>query len=255
MMNRPALVKLTNGLKRTAPNRILLLKKNTLVHHDGETPDENLKRSGISYHERIVLGYSSQQLCDIVADVGKYKEFVPFCTNSEILDDANLSSYTNIPTSTGNRFNLKAISRTDDLSNRRLGRYLNMTANKNQLRAPSTFSARLEIGYPPIIESYISNVTTLSPKYVRAVSHDTQMFQYLLNEWKFQPYILDEKSNKENEACLVDFYVSFKFHSVLYSTLSQMFMEKVFYKMVGAFTERAYKLHGKPSIKPIKLNT
>ncbi len=81
------------------------------------------------------------------------------------------------------------------------------------------------------------------------------MFQYLLNEWKFQPYILDEKSNKENEACLVDFYVSFKFHSVLYSTLSQMFMEKVFYKMVGAFTERAYKLHGKPSIKPIKLNT
>jgi len=152
MMNRPALVKLTNGLKRTAPNRILLLKKNTLVHHDGETPDENLKRSGISYHERIVLGYSSQQLCDIVADVSKYKEFVPFCTNSEILDDANLSSYTNIPTSTGNRFNLKAISRTDDLSNRRLGRYLNMTANKNQLRAPSTFSARLEIGYPPIID-------------------------------------------------------------------------------------------------------
>lgn len=255
-MNRPALVKLTFRSNRTSVSKILLANKSTHLKLDEETSDEKLKRSGISYNEKIVIGYSCQQLCDIVADVGKYKEFVPFCTNSQVLfDSANLSSYTNIPTSTGNRFNLKTINRADDLSSRRLGRYLNMTADKNQIRTPCTFNARLEIGYPPIVESYISNVTALTPKYVKAVSHDTQMFQYLLNEWKFQPYILDKKLKDENEACLVDFHVSFKFHSVLYATLSQMFMEKVFHKMVGAFTDRAYKLHGKPSIKPIKLNT
>ena len=220
-----------------------------------ETIDEKLRRNGISYNEQIVLGYTSEQLCNIVSDVSKYKEFVPFCTNSEILTPSN------DVLSAEKRFNLKTINRltsssTDDLSSRRLGRYLNLEANsKKQLHLPQKFSARLEIGYPPIKESYISNVTFIKPKFVKAISRDTHLFQYLINEWKFQPYLLKElnQDNTRKEACLIDFHVSFKFHSILYATLSEVFMEKVFRKMVGAFTDRAQVLYGKPCTLPIKI--
>jgi ribosome-associated toxin RatA of RatAB toxin-antitoxin module len=81
------------------------------------------------------------------------------------------------------------------------------------------------------------------------------LFQYLINEWKFQPYLLKElnQDNTRKEACLIDFHVSFKFHSILYATLSEVFMEKVFRKMVGAFTDRAQVLYGKPCTLPIKI--
>lgn len=208
--------------------------------------DEKAKKSGSSYSEKIVLGYSCEQLCDVVSDVAKYREFVPFCTNSEILNDFNETIVT------GHKINLKTINKVDDLHQRRLGRYLNLETNKRQLQIPQSFSARLEIGYPPIKESYISNVTSIRPKYVKAISRDTHLFQYLINEWRFQPYIISDNA-REDEACLVEFYVTFKFHSVLYAALSQIFMENVFHTMVKAFTDRASVLYGKASIAPIKI--
>lgn len=44
-------------------------------------------KKGTFYHEKIVLGYSAEQMCDLVGNVAKYKEFLPFCINSEILPD------------------------------------------------------------------------------------------------------------------------------------------------------------------------
>ena len=44
-------------------------------------------KKGTFYHEKIILGYSAEQMCDLVGNVAKYKEFLPFCINSEILPD------------------------------------------------------------------------------------------------------------------------------------------------------------------------
>ncbi|XP_055329126.1 coenzyme Q-binding protein COQ10 homolog B, mitochondrial-like [Paramacrobiotus metropolitanus] len=44
-----------------------------------------LKSRTKEYAERRVLGYSMDQMYDVVADVRKYKEFVPWCTNSSLV--------------------------------------------------------------------------------------------------------------------------------------------------------------------------
>ena len=96
---------------------------------------------------------------------------------------------------------------------------------------------------------------------VKAISRDTTLFKYLINEWKFYPNPqsyekahLNSLSKSELEdlekSCLLEFTVAFKFTNVIYSTFSEMFMDQVFKKMVSAFMERAKILYGKPSVLP-----
>ncbi len=87
---------------------------------------------GTYYHERLLVGYSREQMCDMVYDVTKYKEFVPFCINSQILVD--------IPTKA--ELNLSKIARNNLNLNLR-----NFDAKTDkQLHLPTHTKARLEIG-------------------------------------------------------------------------------------------------------------
>lgn len=54
------------------------------------TPEQSDFKNGTFYHEKIVLGYSAEQMCDLVGNVQKYKEFLPFCINSELVYDDSL---------------------------------------------------------------------------------------------------------------------------------------------------------------------
>ncbi len=96
---------------------------------------------------------------------------------------------------------------------------------------------------------------------MKAISRDTKLFEYLVNEWKFHPnpqsfeidYLnsLSESELKELEkSCLIEFTVAFKFSNLVYSAFSKVFMDQIFKKMVGAFMDRAKILYGEPSVVP-----
>ena len=218
------------------PNSVLFKKTSKIL---------KFKNDGNFYHEKVVLGYSRQQMCDLVFDVSKYHEFVPFCINSEVIKESINTSKVN------NRFSLAKTGfnlRTMDQPLKKAVE--NAPKTNDSENTTQSFRAKLEIGYPPIREAYISNVSMVRPHLVKAISKDTRLFEFLINEWKFHPY--DAKAveaNKEN-SCIIEFYVSFKFRSVIYTRFANLFMDQVFKKMVMAFTNRAAKKYGKASMEP-----
>lgn len=174
----------------------------------------------VSYKEKKVLGYPKEYIFKLVKDVQHYKEFVPWCLKSDILSEVNKKQQ-------------------------------NASQGSMDLELPESFNARLEVGFPPVKESYISHVTLIKPKIVKTVAIKTTFFEYINAEWKFYSYdhltnklVLKEEADKHYECCVVEFNVSFKFRSSLYSQFSNLFLDNIFKKMVGAFIKRANDLYG-----------
>ncbi|XP_060636932.2 coenzyme Q-binding protein COQ10 homolog B, mitochondrial-like [Anolis sagrei] len=143
----------------------------------------------IEYAEVRQLPYSVDQMYDIVADVGSYQRFVPWCTSSRVISHRNEFS-----------------------------------------------EAELEVGFPPVVERYVSEISAVPNYQIRAVSKDGQLFQHLETLWQFKPGKAD--------TCMLKFYVSFEFKSVLHSQLANLFFSEVVKQMVSAFEKRAEKLYG-----------
>jgi len=256
-------------IQSTKDNVSTNTKLNIQMPNDEESIYSKLRNqtSGNYYHEKVILGYSREQMCDLVFNVEKYKEFVPWCIDSHILD-ANGSSQT----SANKKINLNLLKK-----NKTVALNLKETTSKKEIQTPKSFRARLEIGFPPIKESYVSHVSMIRPHLVKAISRDTNLFEYLINEWKFHPHDMFDSHLKQSmssqtehqqsqatkvqaqekdveKSCIVEFYVSFKFRSKIYDQLSSLFLDQVFKNMVGAFNKRAELLYGKPSVQTKKLN-
>jgi len=196
------------------------------------------KLPGLMVHqEKHLMGYSRDNMFNLVKDVSKYKDFVPFCVKSNVLHSSK-EAY-------------KASIVPNDSSK---------TPKKVTLNLPDTFKAELEIGFPPIKQSYISTVTVLKPKLVRSVSTDMSLFEHLSADWRFHLYDLkgkrivpDGSTHYDPNCCVIELYVAFKFRSRFYSQLATLFLDQVVKQMVSGFTKRASQLHGPATFSARKI--
>ncbi|VDM79280.1 unnamed protein product [Strongylus vulgaris] len=134
---------------------------------------------------------------DVVADVGQYRHFIPWCRRSDILEEHK---------------------------NARI--------------------AELEIGFPPVQESYQSRIILVRPAVVHSVVIGDSIFNKLETTFRFA------KGLPGNEqTCTLHYDLVFEFKYALHSTLAHLFFHKVVKSMVEAFLQRAEKIHGKPSTR------
>lgn len=153
------------------------------------------------YAGRKLIGYSMEEMYNVVSDVENYKSFVPFCNKSDV-----------------------------------------------KHRSENFLRGDLEIGFPPIVESYTSQVTLIRPVLVRADCTEGKLFNHLTTTWKFNPGL---KNNKRS--CTVDFYVSFEFKSLLHSQLAHMFFNELIRQMESAFFAEAERRYGRATVQAMKL--
>lgn len=115
---------------------------------------------------------------------------------------------------------------------------------------PGYLKCELQVGFPPIVESYTSHVTLIEPYLVTAKCVDGTLFNFLETNWKFSPGL---RSNPNS--CIIDFYINFEFKSIFHSHVALMFFEKLVDQMEWAFIAEAKRRYGHESLPSHKLTT
>ncbi|KAL4001848.1 Polyketide cyclase / dehydrase and lipid transport family protein [Acanthocheilonema viteae] len=113
--------------------------------------------------------------------------------------------------------------------------------------SPNLFTARLQIGFPPVCETYTSRVSIVKPTMVRSVCTDKTLFKTLESTWQFSA-----SQANNTRSCTLIFSLAFEFHSVFHTFLAHHFFDHVVESMVVAFLKRAETKYGPPSFDHYK---
>ncbi|NP_001233076.1 uncharacterized protein LOC100166095 [Acyrthosiphon pisum] len=152
------------------------------------------------YRVKQLIGYSPEQMFDVIQDTENYENFLPFCRKSI-----------------------------------------------DQVKGENHRKTYLEIGIPPIIESYVSHITFQRPHMIKAECRDGILFNFLITQWNCDPGL------KENpNTTIITFFVSYEFKSQLHSAIANRFFNELVKQMEQAFFTEAGKRYGKPCIKARK---
>jgi ribosome-associated toxin RatA of RatAB toxin-antitoxin module len=161
--------------------------------------------------------YTPQQLYDVVADVGSYSEFVPWCVESRVLGPA-LDPKVLGPASGGGA-----------------------RAAAAPAPAPLVLEAELRVGFHALSEAYTSVVTLKPPHGVTSTARGSTLFHHLDCAWAFRPGPLPR-------TVWLVFSVDFAFRSGLHARAAGLFFDEVAARMVAAFEARCGAVHGPPSV-------
>ena len=162
----------------------------------------------LSYDERRIIGYTPEQIFDVVADVRKYPEFLPWCDGATVHQDTTTSPPPPPPSPPS---------------------------------PPSSYiQAELVVGFRGLLsEQYTSHVHMRRPELVRQSTSDSRLFKELESQWSLEPV--------GSDATKLRFAVRFGFQNALYQSAAELFFAEVVEHMVAAFEQRCATLYGPPS--------
>jgi coenzyme Q-binding protein COQ10 len=109
----------------------------------------SINRLEVTKHrERILLHHSPEKIYSVVKDVEQYKEFIPWCTDSRIM---------------------------------------NQNVDQNSSDGEQNMLCELEVGFGMFKEKYRSEVTLDPYKAIYVRSTDEGILDHLVTQWKFVP--------------------------------------------------------------------
>lgn len=117
------------------------------------------------------------------------------------------------------------------------------------IEEPGFKRVSMVIGFPPIVANYTANVTLKEPYFIKSCAIKGKIFEHLNTVWKLSPAL---KNNPQT--CIIDFYISFEFKSLIYSQLTDLFFERLVRQMEIAFINEARVRYGKESYPTTSLD-
>lgn len=172
------------------------------------SPSKASNANAVRFSQSGIVPYSPKQMYDIIQDVNKYSEFLPWITQSEVLAVHSCS---------GNG------------------------AAAQPLPAPAptkTMTAKLTVGFGKFISvSYVSLVSLYPHRKIIVNVQKDDVFDFLDTVWQFDPV-----PNSSNN-CNLSFHCEYAMHSNLYANLAHKFFSDISAKTRTAFISRADLLY------------
>lgn len=215
-----------------------LFSNNSDANNDN---DDYTKRYQIMNH---IIPTHPIHLFNIIVDVDSYHEFLPFCTDSQILQGTT----TTIP---NQQYQPHEKQQQQQQQQKTITSSTQMKISHNEI---TTFEASMTIGFPPFIqETYISKVMIHPADLIcETRSIKGQLFHSLYSKWHLRYYQTTESSSKHNikhsknngSRChtIVNFEVAIASHDpIILHTLDQV-LEKVAKQQIQAFEQRCHQI-------------
>jgi coenzyme Q-binding protein COQ10 len=121
------------------------------------------------------------------------------------------------------------------------------TSSKVLIRRGDYCEAELTIGFPPLSQSYISQVYLKSPTSVVSKSPKNAVFDVLESSWDLRPPAAALKSSEDRvevTECEAHYSITFQFASPIYSSLSRLVFDMVCVETSKAFLKRIEAMPG-----------
>ncbi|KAJ1864274.1 Coenzyme Q-binding protein coq10a, mitochondrial [Coemansia sp. RSA 989] len=177
--------------------------------------------TGQKFQETQIFPYSREQVFDLVADIDRYSEFVPMCTESRVFHNTR---------------------RVEQIGFKQAGQDPAVTDRH-------VVQAELAVGYPPFRERYTSDVVLERPwRIVATAVPGGGIFTHMRTIWEFakagssarphSPFI-----QTASDSTRVSFSIEYEFASPLHAQAASLVFDTMAQKNMAAYLARCHLLY------------